>query len=268
MSDLTVSPWKRHGKDRLYVNLPNGDAVAWADRATKVVTIKNQKYQDEALALLGRHLGEGVTVGSTRAGAAVPVPEPRAQQQTPSARRHPSRPASLPPLSPDEDLAELRPGAGILRRMAERGPSTTERWVAKLLRRSSDWDSWYTGLEGERRVGRELKRLAPLGWRALHGIQKSSGGDIDHLLIGPGGVFSINTKTHRGASVWVGDAMVKVNGGKPHPYAAASKAEAEYVRGVLGRYCCFYRGEVEPRLRPVREPVDLRRDREPVGVMV
>lgn len=31
---------------------------------------------------------------------------------------------------------------------------------------------------------------------------------------------------------------------------------------------CFYRGEVEPRLRPVREPVDLRRDREPVGVMV
>ncbi|MGW4699469.1 nuclease-related domain-containing protein [Streptomyces sp. NPDC004285] len=111
--------------------------------------------------------------------------------------------------------------------------------MAKLLRRPSDWDSWYIGLEGERRVGRELKRLAPLGWRVLHGIEKRNGGDIDHLLIGPGGVFSINTKTHRGASVWVGDTMAKVNGGKPHPYAAASKAEAEYVRGVLGRYCHF-----------------------------
>lgn len=40
MSDLTVHPWKRHGKDRLYVNLPDGTAVAWADRATMTVTIK------------------------------------------------------------------------------------------------------------------------------------------------------------------------------------------------------------------------------------
>ncbi|CAM5687224.1 NERD domain-containing protein OS=Streptomyces fumanus OX=67302 GN=GCM10018772_13670 PE=4 SV=1 [Streptomyces fumanus] len=57
MSDLTVNPWKRHGKDRLYVNLPDGTAVAWADRATKVVTIKAPKYRDEALAVLQRHLG-------------------------------------------------------------------------------------------------------------------------------------------------------------------------------------------------------------------
>ncbi|WP_256725685.1 nuclease-related domain-containing protein [Streptomyces sp. IMTB 2501] len=118
---------------------------------------------------------------------------------------------------------------------------------AKLLRRSSEWDSWYTGLEGERRVGRELERLSPLGWRVLHGIEKSNGGDIDHLLIGPGGVFSINTKTHRGASVWVGDTMAKVNGGRPQPYAAASRAEADYVRGVLERYCDFA-VSVEPAL--------------------
>ncbi|MER5929535.1 nuclease-related domain-containing protein [Streptomyces sp. NPDC002054] len=123
--------------------------------------------------------------------------------------------------------------------LAERGPSTAQRLKAKLLRQSSDWDSWYAGLEGERRVGRELERLAPLGWRTLHGIQKSNGGDIDHLLIGPGGVFSINTKNHQGASVWVGDSMAKVNGRQPEPYAAASKAEADYVRKVLERYCAF-----------------------------
>ncbi|WP_445520227.1 nuclease-related domain-containing protein [Streptomyces sp. NEAU-174] len=123
--------------------------------------------------------------------------------------------------------------------IAERGPSTAQRLWAKVLRQSSEWDSWYTGLEGERRVGRELARLSPLGWRVLHGIEKSNGGDIDHLLIGPGGVFNINTKAHRGASVWVGDTMARVNGGQPQPYAAASKAEAQYVRGVLGRYCDF-----------------------------
>ncbi|MFD4917683.1 nuclease-related domain-containing protein [Streptomyces virginiae] len=123
--------------------------------------------------------------------------------------------------------------------IAERGPSTVQRLKAKLLRQSSEWDSWYAGLEGERRVGRELERLSLQGWRVLHGIEKGNGGDIDHLLIGPGGVFSINTMNHRGASVWVGDSMAKINGGKPRPYAAASQAEADFVRGVLGRYCAF-----------------------------
>ncbi|MFC8270421.1 nuclease-related domain-containing protein [Streptomyces cinereoruber] len=239
MSELTLNTWKRHGKDRLYVNLPDGTAVAWADRATKVVTVKIQKYQDEALALLRKSLGDGVTIDSTRAGAAPSTSSAHARQPMTSPQSRPPGPAPLPPLSPSEDLARNSPGAGLIQMMAARGPSTVERWKAKLLRQPSDWDSWYTGLEGERRVGRELKRLSRLGWRVLHGIEKSNGGDIDHLLIGPGGVFCINTKTHRGASVWVGDTMTKINGGKPHPYAAASKSEAEYVRRVLGRYCPF-----------------------------
>ncbi len=240
MSDLTVNPWKRHGKDRLYVNLPDGTAVAWADRATKVVTIKVQKYRDEALALLRRHLGDGITVDSIPSSAPIASPALPVRQPDHSApRRRVERPVSLPPLSPGEDLARNRPGASLLGMIAERGPSTAQRLWAKVLRQSSEWDSWYTGLEGERRVGRELARLSPLGWRVLHGIEKSNGGDIDHLLIGPGGVFNINTKAHRGASVWVGDTMARVNGGQPQPYAAASKAEAQYVRGVLGRYCDF-----------------------------
>ncbi|MFB6577150.1 nuclease-related domain-containing protein [Streptomyces sp. NPDC056402] len=251
MSDLTVHAWKRHGKDRLYVNLPDGTAVAWADRATKTVTIKMRKYQDEALALLRRHLGEGLTVGSTPSPARESRPAAPARQpgpSTPPTRNHRSeRPATLPPLSPSEDLARNRPGSRVVGMIAERGPSTLQRLKAKLLRQPSVWDSWYVGLEGERRVGRELERLSPLGWRVLHGIEKGNGGDIDHLLIGPGGVFSINTKNHRGASVWVGDSMAKINGGKPRPYAAASQAEADFVRRVLGRYCAF-EVPVEPAL--------------------
>ncbi|MGW4024446.1 nuclease-related domain-containing protein [Streptomyces sp. NPDC005009] len=240
MSDLTVNAWKRHGKDRLYVNLSDGTAVAWADRATKTVTIKVQKYRDEALALLWSHLGDGITVVSTPARTHTSTPQPLGRVPGPPASgRRAERLTPLPPLSPSDDLARNRPGAALLGMMAERGPSTVQRLRAKLLRQPSEWDNWYTGLEGERRVGRELERLTVLGWRVLHGVEKSNGGDIDHLLIGPGGVFTINTKTHRGASVWVGDTMAKVNGGQPHPYAAASKAEAGYVRGVLGRYCDF-----------------------------
>ncbi|GHD57087.1 hypothetical protein GCM10010336_03760 [Streptomyces goshikiensis] len=243
MSDLTVHPWKRHGKDRLYVNLPDGTAVAWADRATMTVTIKVRKYQDEVLALLQHHLGEGLSVSSTPSSPRGPRPAAPSRQPghpTHATPKHRSeRPAPLPPLSPSEDLARNRPGSRVVGMIAERGPSTVQRLKAKLLRQSSEWDSWYAGLEGERRVGRELERLSPLGWRVLHGVEKSNGGDIDHLLIGPGGVFSINTKNHQGASVWVGDSMAKVNGGKPRPYAAASRAEADFVRRVLGRYCAF-----------------------------
>ncbi|MGW2302041.1 nuclease-related domain-containing protein [Streptomyces sp. NPDC001809] len=240
MSGLTVNPWKRHGRDRLYVNLPDGTAVAWADRASRTVTIKLQEHQKEALALLRQHLGDDLSVGPGPEAASAPPPVPSAPKPAPSGRKqHSQRSAPLPPLSVSEDLARNRPGAKLLGLIAERGPSTTQRLRAKLLRQSSEWDNWYTGLGGERRVGRELERLSSLGWRTLHGIEKSNGGDIDHLLIGPGGVFNINTKTHKNAAVWVGDAMTKVNGGQPHPYGAASKTESDYVRRVLQRHCDF-----------------------------
>ncbi|MEV8317772.1 nuclease-related domain-containing protein [Streptomyces sp. NPDC059900] len=92
------------------------------------------------------------------------------------------------------------------------------------------------GLAGERRVGGELQRLSRSGWRVLHSVPLPRDVDIDHLLIGPGGVFSINTKRHFGKSVWVGDEMAKVGYGPPQPYARKSKAEAARVQAVLERY--------------------------------
>jgi hypothetical protein len=242
MGDLTVKAWKRHGKDRLYVNLPDGTTVAWADRPTKVVTIKEQRYRGEALALLRQHLGGSLTL---RPAPAQPAAAPEAhpgepvRHPEPSAPRRSARPVELPKVTVADDLAENRPGAALIEAIAARGPSPAQRLLMRVLRRPSEWDSWYVGLEGERRVGRELARLSRHGWRVLHGVPKGNGGDIDHLLIGPGGVFSINTKCHQGASVWVGDTMAKVNGGQPAPYARASRAEAAYVQGVLERHCGF-----------------------------
>ncbi|MBK3571741.1 NERD domain-containing protein [Streptomyces sp. MBT62] len=243
MGDLTVKPWKRHGMDRLYVNLPDGTTVAWADRPTKVVTIKEQKYRGEAMALLRQHLGASLTLRP--AAPAQPAERPEAppgepvRHASPPAPPRPARPLDLPKVTVADDLAENRPGAALIEAIAARGPSRGRRLLTRALRRPSEWDSWFVGLEGERRVGRELARLSPHGWRVLHGVPKSNGGDIDHLLIGPGGVFSINTKCHQGASVWVGDTMAKVNGGQPAPYARASRAEAAYVQGVLERHCGF-----------------------------
>ncbi|MEU1041436.1 nuclease-related domain-containing protein [Streptomyces sp. NPDC005907] len=76
--------------------------------------------------------------------------------------------------------------------------------VLRLIHRwrpDSDIRSWTDGLTGERLTGRTLDRLRGRGWFTLHAIQWASGADIDHLTIGPAGVFSINSKCHRGKTV-------------------------------------------------------------------
>ncbi|WP_343234503.1 MULTISPECIES: nuclease-related domain-containing protein [unclassified Streptomyces] len=114
-----------------------------------------------------------------------------------------------------------------------------QRAFARLLRRKTEWDSWFKGLAGERKVGAELERLTAYGWKVLHSLPLTRGGDIDHMLIGPGGVFTINTKNHPGKSVWIGDTMVKIDHGPARPYVVKSRAEAERARTVLASHCSF-----------------------------
>lgn len=131
--------------------------------------------------------------------------------------------------------------------LRSKGPSPVRRAVDRMLRRKTEWDPWFKGLAGERIAGGELDRLTARGWKVLHSIPLVRGGDIDHLLVGEGGVFTVNTKNFRGRSVWVGDDMVKVDHGPPHPYPARSRAEAEHARDVLERHCPFP-VDVEPVL--------------------
>lgn len=56
---------------------------------------------------------------------------------------------------------------------------------------------WLRGAEGERAVGAICAELEADGWRAIHDVSLGHG-NIDHILIGPGGIFTIETKSHRG----------------------------------------------------------------------
>ncbi|MES9520621.1 nuclease-related domain-containing protein [Streptomyces capoamus] len=219
--ELQVTRWKRYGHDRLYANLSDGTAAGWADVRTGDITVLRAEYRDDVIAVLTRHLQNLTKL----------VPSDRA----PEAEARPM----LPPLTPAYDLAVNPPGQSLRDLLAEFGPGLMERVVSRLLRRPTEWDSWRKGLAGERRVGAELNRLGGHGWRVLHSIPLANKVDIDHLLIGPGGVFSINTKHHHKKTVWVGDDSVKVDHGKPAPYARKSRAEAKRVVRVLERYCDF-----------------------------
>lgn len=85
--------------------------------------------------------------------------------------------------------------------------------------------SWYVGAIGEREVGRYLEALGP-DWTVRHSVPIGEGTtDIDHLVIGPGGVFALNTKRHADASIWVGDRVLRVSN-QNQPYMRRSRAEA------------------------------------------
>jgi hypothetical protein len=50
------------------------------------------------------------------------------------------------------------------------------------------------GLLGEQAVAEQLQSLPASGYRVFHDIQKDGKGNIDHAVVGPAGVFAIETK--------------------------------------------------------------------------
>lgn len=72
---------------------------------------------------------------------------------------------------------------------------------------------WYRGVIGERQVGSLLSHLDS-SWTVLHSVPIGRGAsDIDHVVIGQPGVFTINTKYSPGKEVWVGDHVVQLDHG-------------------------------------------------------
>jgi hypothetical protein len=71
-------------------------------------------------------------------------------------------------------------------------------WALRF-RPSADAVAWRRGAAGERRTARLLGPLERQGWVVLHDLAvPGSRANIDHLVIGPGGVFVIDSKQYRG----------------------------------------------------------------------
>jgi Nuclease-related domain len=67
------------------------------------------------------------------------------------------------------------------------------------FRVSPDTLAWQRGAQGERRTARLLVPFERRGWAVLHDLAlPGSPANIDHLVIGPGGVLVIDSKQYRG----------------------------------------------------------------------
>jgi hypothetical protein len=83
------------------------------------------------------------------------------------------------------------------------GDSCTDEWA------------WRIGADGEEKVAAQFDKVAGKDprWQFIHAIPVGTrGSDIDHLVVGPGGVFTVNAKNHPNAKVWVGGDTFLVNG--------------------------------------------------------
>jgi hypothetical protein len=99
--------------------------------------------------------------------------------------------------------------------------------------------SYRLGIRGERLVGRAPEELRTLGYRVFHDIQSDEVGgpfNIDHLLIGPVGVFVVETKTiskpGKGRPTVTCDGeRVRVDGYEPdRDPVVQARAQADYIR--------------------------------------
>lgn len=109
-------------------------------------------------------------------------------------------------------------------------------------------ESYGKGAEGERKTGRALEDRKLAGYRVLHDRRiPGSRANIDHIAIGPGGVFVVETKSYKGKLEIRGEEIF-VSGRNRTSVLEQTWREAVAVQGVLGELLAEFGLNVVPLL--------------------
>ena len=227
--EIRSSTWRKYGHDRTYLTDATDTRLGWIDNKSGRLTVEVEAHRAALEAWITAH-GEAPTF------AAAAAPTPSQTESAPSAAVE--EPVVLAPPPTWTDLSTNRPGQAAreqadthLAEMKDRSKFWTG--VARVLDVKNDERAWRVGAKGEETVGARLDKLSEHGWHVLHAVPiGNKDSDIDHLLIGPGGVWTLNTKNHPGKKVWVSPRQVRVDG-HVVPYLRNSEFEADRVRRIL-----------------------------------
>lgn len=142
-----------------------------------------------------------------------------------------------PPPAVWDDLSANQPG----RAGRERAEALHAQWRAlPLLKRivaSRDEERHWRGVaDGKAMVAKGFDRLGS-HWHALHCVP-GDGADIDHLLIGPGGVFTVNSSHRADQAVCLGADTMIVDGKRVH-HIQHSRLEAARASRLLSEAVGF-----------------------------
>lgn len=233
MTALVVTRWRRYGHDRLYVATADGTRVGHLDLTTGAsVLLHDEAYRHAFEVAVAEHLGAVRPAPGSPRESTVP-----AQAVTPAQPLVPAGPVvavgEVAPAVAAEDLAQTAPGAAARRQAdALRREAPVRTRLARVLGIKTDERSWRIGADAEEAVAKRLRVLGDR-WKVLHAVPVGDhGSDVDHVVIGPGGVYTLNTKHHPDASVWVAGDTVMVSGRRV-PYVRNSRFEARRVAALL-----------------------------------
>ncbi len=158
-----------------------------------------------------------------------PWPAPTLGQAAPGIAE-PVEPTAEPTLTvaPNLEPRTRRPVAAALLTTAKRLSSRSER-------------AEYAAAKEEQRIDAELDDL-PVGWFVVRpadlGALVSQDGEIDHVVIGPGGVFTIHLEHQPAAKVWVSEHKVTING-RDSDRMSQARFGARRAGGLLTTLCGF-----------------------------
>ena len=261
----TARVWRRYGHLRIYVSADDVE-LGWCDPRSGRFQLRQPAMAEDFWRAVRtecqRLVQDGQLADVILPAAAMPapgqpvIPRPARPQQRPPGPPPPAQPPHPPPPpaaqpapatpgTPDgadwvvrdsrwDDLAHNKPGDSARARAKElRAEHPFLVTTAKALGIRTSAGSFAMGARGEREVGRKLNRWAAQhGWHVLHAVPVGqAGADIDHVVIAPFGVVTVNTKATK-TSVWVGEHGMTV-GGKSVDYLRKSRAEARRAGRLL-----------------------------------
>lgn len=215
MDQLTETRWRRYGQDRVYVQAADGTDLGYIDLQTETVVVSTPCHAQALNDCASRWL------------------EPPTPSPVPVAARV---------RSAAEDVSANAAGAAArATRDAVRSTVPVFNLIARMLGVKTDERAWRLGATGETEVGNELTKL--FGdrddWHVLHAVAVGErGSDIDHVVIGPPGVITLDTKCHPGGRAYVVDRAVRINGHRTD-YLRNSRFEAARATRLLSKACGF-----------------------------
>ena len=191
---------------------------------------------DAVVAHRPHRLGWGRSSVRNASPAPGPYQPKHAVEPVPPADPEPESEIDAPPA--EDDLARREPGSQV----CEADPAAPQGQARRRLgrrHRAKEGEPAVAGpgalaeVAAQREVAAQLGELGP-AWRALHAVPLGEpDGPIDHLLIGPAGVFVIDARSHTECRVSVAGDSLKVNG-RFQPHIRDSRVKARRAAEVLG----------------------------------
>jgi Nuclease-related domain len=266
MDDLTSVPQRMHDQHRLSPQTGICEEDGWCNLKNRGQVLEHEDLRSNFELVLAQHGIEWPRVGGDASDAsdfasAVPI-EPLDVVRRPFVPAPPRGPVSVPDVFaapsgvgpvvsgpvPSGARAEgslvvlpstRSPGQGAkAQAVVPKKAAPVRTFVSRLLGAPSENPSLRAGSDGEEQIAHQLAKL-PGGWHVFHSLSASShASDIDHVVVGPGGVFILNTKHHPGATIWVDGDIFLVNGTK-HPYVRDARHEAVRATRALTELAGF-----------------------------